>query len=238
MNLTANAAVASFFASLRAEPITEAASEAESRTPVLDRIRGTVAVALVAAVLAPTGAQAQSLGINTPTVMGILGAAGGALGGSQIGRGAGKTAAIAVGTLLGAGLGWEGGKYLDSQGDAAKAALNQAHVGQRVAWQDQGAAGYFMPVRDGVSARTGLQCREYQTEIVVGGQRQVGYGTACLQPDGHWQIMSSGQARQGAQFGQAPQVVPMNPHMWGATHGQAMPGYASPGGLSYGSSRY
>ncbi len=220
---TANAFVASFFAGLRAEPLKAADRESESRTPILDRLRGVVAVAIVAAVLAPTGAQAQSLGINTPTIMGILGAAGGAWGGSQIGRGAGKTAAIAVGTLLGSGLGWEAGKYLDSQGEAAKVALSQAQLGQRVAWQDQGASGYFMPIREGVSMQTGLQCREYQTEIVVGGQRQAGYGTACLQPDGHWQIVSSGQARQGAQYNPAP------------AYGQPMPTYAGQTGMSYGS---
>jgi surface antigen len=28
--------------------------------------------------------------------------------------------------------------------------------------------------------------REYQTEILVGGELVPGYGQACLQPDGSW----------------------------------------------------
>jgi hypothetical protein len=31
-------------------------------------------------------------------------------------------------------------------------------------------------------------CREYQKSIYVGGDRESGYGTACLQPDGSWMI--------------------------------------------------
>lgn len=33
---------------------------------------------------------------------------------------------------------------------------------------------------------TCLMTREYQTEIVVGGESVQGYGQACLQPDGSW----------------------------------------------------
>lgn len=32
-------------------------------------------------------------------------------------------------------------------------------------------------------------CREYQTKTTIGGQRQSSYGTACLQPDGSWEIV-------------------------------------------------
>jgi len=32
----------------------------------------------------------------------------------------------------------------------------------------------------------GGQCREFQTTVIVGGQPQPAYGTACLQPDGSW----------------------------------------------------
>ena len=33
-------------------------------------------------------------------------------------------------------------------------------------------------------------CREYTRAIVIDGQKQEGYGTACLQPDGSWEIVS------------------------------------------------
>lgn len=29
-------------------------------------------------------------------------------------------------------------------------------------------------------------CREYQTTVIVGGEQQTAYGTACRQPDGSW----------------------------------------------------
>ncbi|MCB2081911.1 MAG: hypothetical protein H6908_04280 [Hyphomicrobiales bacterium] len=33
-------------------------------------------------------------------------------------------------------------------------------------------------------------CREYTREIIIGGKRETAYGTACLQPDGTWEIQS------------------------------------------------
>jgi hypothetical protein len=35
-----------------------------------------------------------------------------------------------------------------------------------------------------------LQQREYQTRIVIGGKEVPAYGTACLQADGSWQVVS------------------------------------------------
>jgi hypothetical protein len=32
-------------------------------------------------------------------------------------------------------------------------------------------------------------CREYTQAVRVGGKMQEGYGTACMQPDGSWQII-------------------------------------------------
>jgi surface antigen len=33
-------------------------------------------------------------------------------------------------------------------------------------------------------------CREYQSQTMIGGQPQQTVGTACLQPDGTWRIMN------------------------------------------------
>lgn len=33
-------------------------------------------------------------------------------------------------------------------------------------------------------------CREYTRTIYVGGMQKQGFGTACLQPDGSWQIVA------------------------------------------------
>ena len=37
--------------------------------------------------------------------------------------------------------------------------------------------------------RNGRYCREFQQTITVGGQSQQGYGTACRQPDGSWEMI-------------------------------------------------
>ena len=34
-------------------------------------------------------------------------------------------------------------------------------------------------------------CREYTQVFEIGGEREEGYGTACRQPDGTWQIVGS-----------------------------------------------
>jgi hypothetical protein len=49
-------------------------------------------------------------------------------------------------------------------------------------------------------------CREYNSQIMIGGQPQPAYGYACQQPDGSWQISRDIP-------GQPPQlyVVPANP---------------------------
>jgi len=44
------------------------------------------------------------------------------------------------------------------------------------------------PVGDAYTAPNGQTCREYQSTVVVNGQQQPSYGTACLQPDGSWRI--------------------------------------------------
>ncbi|MHB1241431.1 MAG: RT0821/Lpp0805 family surface protein, partial [Gammaproteobacteria bacterium] len=35
----------------------------------------------------------------------------------------------------------------------------------------------------------GRYCREYVTDVDVGGRKQQAYGTACRQPNGSWQAV-------------------------------------------------
>jgi hypothetical protein len=48
---------------------------------------------------------------------------------------------------------------------------------------------YAQPMSDTYIATDGRQCREYQTTIVVDGQPQGAYGTACLDASGTWRIV-------------------------------------------------
>ena len=56
------------------------------------------------------------------------------------------------------------------------------------AYVTPGASVSATPVSPPYQAANGLTCREYQSRVVVGGQAQNSYGTACLQPDGSWRI--------------------------------------------------
>lgn len=128
-----------------------------------------------------------------------LGAVGGAVIGSSIGGGGHGSASIAggvIGGLLGAGIGHEIGASLDRAdmtyyNQAQQRALETAPAGQSLPWQNpqNGHSGTFVPAAP-YQTSGGQYCREFTQTINVGGQAQKGYGTACRQPDGSWQIVS------------------------------------------------
>lgn len=143
-----------------------------------------IAVALTIAAVGCAGGQKEQIG----TVLG--GAAGGILG-SQIGGGHGRTVGVIVGTLLGAIVGQDIGRTLDDA-DELRAAhvLEKNKTGQTSSWAnpDKGTEVTVTPIKT-YQAPSGEYCREYQTEITVGGKVQQAYGTACRQPDGQWKIV-------------------------------------------------
>lgn len=129
------------------------------------------------------------------TVGTLLGAAAGAWAGSSIGKGDGRIVATAAGTMLGAAVGNQIGRSMDEldriNANRAQRYAYAAPIGETISWNnpDSGNYGNVTPVRDGYST-TGRYCREFQTEVTVDGRRQSGYGTACQQPDGSWQIVN------------------------------------------------
>jgi surface antigen len=140
------------------------------------------------------GACAQNSpgGVGTKTVVGAgAGAAAGGLIASQVGGGA---AGIAAGVLLGGLLGGAIGNALDQRDrEYALQAQQQAYgapIGQTISWNNpqSGNSGTYTPVRDGYN-QNGRYCREFQQTIVVGGKVEEGYGIACRQPDGSWEIV-------------------------------------------------
>ncbi len=126
----------------------------------------------------------------------VLGAGLGGLAGSQVGKGNGQLVATAAGAVLGGLFGGEVGKSLDRADQAyaqrAQTVAWDAPVGETISWSNpkSGNSGSVTPTREGTHTRTGAYCREYQTEVIVGGEAQVGYGTACQMPDGDWKIES------------------------------------------------
>lgn len=160
----------------------------KTMTTILQRI---IPVAVAASLLA---ACSQDVGTKQ-TGGAILGGAGGALAGAQFGKGKGNLAMVAVGTLLGAFVGSEVGKSLDKADQmhahqAGQRAFETAPTGQPVAWNnpDSGHSGTVTPTRT-YEAAPGQYCREYQTTVDIGGQKEQAFGTACRQPDGSWKVV-------------------------------------------------
>ena len=75
--------------------------------------------------------------------------------------------------------------------EAAQIRATTAPVGQSIIWNDGGATGAVTTVREGTST-TGSYCREFQQKVTIGGKTEQAYGTACQQPDGAWQVVSTG----------------------------------------------
>lgn len=132
--------------------------------------------------------------LNKQAVGTLLGGIAGGAVGSNVGKGKGRTAGIIAGTLLGAALGNSVGSSLDKMdqqyyNNASQRALETAPSGQTTEWRnpDSGNYGTVTPVK--TYEQSGRYCREYQQTIVVGGEKHQGYGRACRQPDGSWEIV-------------------------------------------------
>ncbi len=155
----------------------------------MTRLLPVLAAALLLAACAKDHGPKRSLGT-------LLGGIGGAVAGSQIGRGSGRHVAIAAGALFGAVLGNEIGRSLDEADrlaaeHAAQNALESHKTGQPAEWSnpDSGNSGWVVPTKTWREP-AGNYCREYQTGVTIGGKEETAYGTACRQPDGSWQIVS------------------------------------------------
>ena len=132
---------------------------------------------------------------NKQTGGAVLGAVAGGVLGSNVGGGKGQLLATGVGTLLGALVGSSIGQSLDRAdmvyAQQANARAHTAPIGQSVSWSNPqtGHSGTVTPVYD-FKASTGRYCREYQQTIYIDGQAQTGYGTACQNADGTWQVQN------------------------------------------------
>jgi len=131
------------------------------------------------------------------TFGGILGAAGGAVAGAQFGKGNGQLVGVAAGTLLGALIGSEVGKSLDRVDQMAMTRTTQdalesspSHRPSRWNNPDNGHSGTVTP-SPAYTNTNGQYCREFQQTVIVGGEEERAYGTACRQPDGSWQIVNA-----------------------------------------------
>lgn len=157
-------------------------------------MKKTIITLLLMSTVALAGCESLNGAGNKQLIGGGAGALGGGLLGSQFGKGSGQLWATGAGVLLGALAGSEIGSSLDKADQTYAQQANQraytSPVGQTIRWNnpDSGNYGTITPTRTGTDTNTGRVCREYQQTIVVGGKTQSGYGQACQQSDGSWQI--------------------------------------------------
>lgn len=122
----------------------------------------------------------------------VLGGVGGGVIGAQVGGGHGRTAAIIAGSILGAILGKEVGKSMDRTDELMAAHVLEVNkTGQSSTWINPDTQNQVTVTPERTYQKpTGQYCREYQTQVVVGGKTEQAYGTACRQPDGSWKIVN------------------------------------------------
>ncbi len=110
--------------------------------------------------------------------------------GSQIGGGHGQDIATAIGVFAGALTGASIGRSLDQLDELnTTRALENNKTNQASNWvnPDSGNTYSITPTKT-YQTNSGRYCREYQSTVIVGGEEQQSYGTACRQPDGDWEV--------------------------------------------------
>jgi surface antigen len=149
-------------------------------------------VVLLAFVMSSCAAMQDTYQENPKAVLGgLLGAGAGA----GIAAAAGASPGVIVASALGGALlGGYVGKKLDDRDkrmatEAATRAFEQNQTGQTSVWNnpDSGNSGQITPTKT-YQLANGQYCREYKQTIVIGGEPQQSYGTACRQADGTWKI--------------------------------------------------
>lgn len=124
---------------------------------------------------------------NQPITGTIVGGATGALIGNLVGRGHGRTGYTIGGALLGAII----GQQIDQADEScAYQALEYAQPNTQVTWVNPEDNNSYVVTPGPVTQEDGRYCREYQAKVLVGNQVQDGYGRACRQPDGSWEIIN------------------------------------------------
>ena len=134
---------------------------------------------------------------NDNEVLGsVIGAIGGGVIGNQVGRGSGKALSTFAGVLLGSVVGAQIGRDLDEAerlklASATQYALENQRSGTRTVWDnpDRRVCGVVVP-RPAFKNELDQYCREYQQTVVINGEKQNAYGTACRQPDGQWKVVN------------------------------------------------
>ncbi len=126
----------------------------------------------------------------------VLGGVLGGIIGSKFGSGSGKTASIALGAGLGAIMGDEIARRLterDRQMAAATLddALKNGEPNKDSGWSnpESGNNGSARAGETYEQAKTGEDCRDFETTVFTDDGESTATGTACRNEDGSWQVV-------------------------------------------------
>jgi len=123
---------------------------------------------------------------SQPIIGTVVGGVAGGLVGNQFGKGSGRTAMTIGGALLGLVV----GNSVDRANEScAYQALEYGQTNTQVTWVNPNDDYAYTVIPGEISKENGRYCREYQAKVMVGGALQDGYGRACRQPDGSWEIV-------------------------------------------------
>lgn len=150
-----------------------------------------VSPAPVYAVPAPVNNRIVCRGSNNGA---ILGGAIGGVTGAVVGANASHhhpweaaTGGSILGVLLGSAIGHAvdaGDQYCTTQ------AVVTAPIGRPVYWVNPATGMQYQVAPTRQYQQWGTTCRDYQASAVINGRWQQIHGTACLQPDGSWQMVN------------------------------------------------
>lgn len=155
----------------------------------LNMINKLISISMVLVMLAGCTNEAGKL--NKKNVGVGAGALGGALLGSTVGKGEGKILAMVAGAALGGIAGGSIGSYMDKADleemkRAEQHALEDVNDGGSLPWKGEKSSGTIKILKTDRST----YCREYQSNVTIGGETKKAYGTACRKPDGSWEIQN------------------------------------------------
>lgn len=80
-------------------------------------------------------------------------------------------------------------EYQQRAYEDAQIRASTAPIGETIRWHDAGVSGTVTPTREGTSSLN-RYCREFQKTVTIGNRTEQAYGTACMQPDGAWEVIS------------------------------------------------
>lgn len=132
--------------------------------------------------------------LNKQTGGTLIGGVTGALLGSRFGKNNGNILSTGFGAVAGALIGGQIGKTMDDSDRklleiSSQQALEYNPIGKVVEWRnpDNNHCGYVTPIKTFIN-NSGEHCREYSQIIIIDGEKEKAYGTACRKPDGSWQM--------------------------------------------------